>query len=487
MRDLRLGGSGTERALLFHLLVNWLLTQHATRQEKQLYIEVGELDSVAPEGLDEQEGPTVIEIKYGGDFRMWRTGADFLRHAVVDYNARSSMLILSVNPTKSDIARIERVYGNTKIPIRVVGLEYMQKLYRQYKKRLEPFISVAPPDVLQLLEDPAAIGWLNERSYESITSQDKSDDAKRWTDYRKKYVASLRQDYQNGMMVLFLGAGISNDSGVPDLDELLRRLKKEVAAEWLSKEKLENNEENTTQALEVLDSVLDQDFQLASLFYEQELSASFIDILGRVLYRGATGPAPNIQDIAQLCQNTGAGLAGVKAVITYNYDNLLEQALDALTIAYESISKKEERPGPNRMPVYHVHGYLPRADTGAIGAPEGDLVLSERGYFIFARDPFHWANTTQLHYLRENTCLMVGFSMTDPDLRRLLRIAQENQGEPRHYAIIKKQVGRDNPIHNRLLNTYQRGLERSLKDLGIRIIWISGFKEISGIIADMLS
>ena len=57
-------------------------------------------------------------------------------------------------------------------------------------------------------------------------------------------------------------------------------------------------------------------------------------------------------------------------------------------------------------------------------------------------EPYNWANITQLNYMINNTCVFIGLSMTDPNMRRLLEIAAQKRTDIkdtcRHYAIMPR-------------------------------------------------
>lgn len=54
----------------------------------------------------------------------------------------------------------------------------------------------------------------------------------------------------------------------------------------------------------------------------------------------------------------------------------------------------------------------------------------------------NWANLTQLNFLLNSTCIFIGLSMADPNLRRLLDIASKkskvNTDCCKHYVILER-------------------------------------------------
>jgi hypothetical protein len=119
----------------------------------------------------------------------------------------------------------------------------------------------------------------------------------------------------------------------------------------------------------------------------------------------------------------------VPAVITLNYDDLLETKLREKGVPCTSVFKpysKEEG-----VPIYHVHGFLPR--DGDI--PEQDLVFTESQYHDISSSGFKWSVQTIMHHLYSHHVLFVGISMKDPNLRRFLDAANPDADDPRHYTI----------------------------------------------------
>ena len=77
-----------------------------------------------------------------------------------------------------------------------------------------------------------------------------------------------------------------------------------------------------------------------------------------------------------------------------------------------------------------MHGYLKRG-----GGPKTRIILAEDDYHEELVAPYSWSNMLQSSLLTRSTCIFVGTSMTDPNLRRLLRSAFK-VGRRFHYAIL---------------------------------------------------
>jgi hypothetical protein len=193
--------------------------------------------------------------------------------------------------------------------------------------------------------------------------------------------------------------------------------------------------------------------------------------------------------------------ARVRAVISYNFDDLLERQLKRTNVQYHSIYSENESYGPDELPLYHVHGFLPETVKSYEGLERSTLVFSEEGYHQIYSDPYHWSNLVQLTNFRENTCLMVGLSMTDPNLRRLLDISARNIERPRHYAFMKRMTietfvyatangKREQVINNikgaeEFLNRHYKLNEEIMRELGVIILWYDNYDEIPGILTQI--
>ena len=127
------------------------------------------------------------------------------------------------------------------------------------------------------------------------------------------------------------------------------------------------------------------------------------------------------------------------------------------------------------------------------------IIFSEDAYHSQFIEPFSWSNLTQLAALTQNTCLLVGLSLTDPNLRRLLDVAMRKnpQGTRHHYIIRRRHEERSlwagvedpAPEERELLHTLRRRAhvleEQDANALGLNMIWIDEFEEIPEILRDI--
>jgi anion-transporting ArsA/GET3 family ATPase len=88
------------------------------------------------------------------------------------------------------------------------------------------------------------------------------------------------------------------------------------------------------------------------------------------------------------------------------------------------------------MPIYHVHGFVPLREGRESLLDE--IVLSEDQYNRAAQDPYTWQNLVQMQALSETISVMVGLSLTDRNLRRILDNLRAMPRRNRSYALLKR-------------------------------------------------
>ncbi|HEX9104630.1 MAG TPA: SIR2 family protein [Polyangia bacterium] len=114
---------------------------------------------------------------------------------------------------------------------------------------------------------------------------------------------------------------------------------------------------------------------------------------------------------------------------TTNYDDLLE-----LTIA-NMIGKRPRAVHANRRSasdgprVVHLHGYFPYDFPGAAEEKRlaAELVASDLDYHRLSNDHAAWTNRELMTLLDARSVLIVGMSLTDPNVRRLLAYLSEHK------------------------------------------------------------
>jgi len=83
---------------------------------------------------------------------------------------------------------------------------------------------------------------------------------------------------------------------------------------------------------------------------------------------------PTLRGVADLCNFRPR--IGIKSVVTYNYDSLLEHALDPTL--YRPIWNAWQTVPARKLPIYHVHGYVPLENNK--GSSPNEIVFTEDQY-----------------------------------------------------------------------------------------------------------
>ena len=274
------------------------------------------------------------------------------------------------------------------------------------------------------------------------------------------------QVFSKGPNTLFLGAGVSMSANLPSWKELLEKLldkahKKGVNFKGSHYEQL--FKEGGYSSI-----VLGRFVQ--NLFNDKsEMDAAIHQILYKKKKRITSHTIRTICKIIKKKKNLVTG------VITYNYDDLIEQCLTKLKVGNYSVCDNNE---PEvSFPVCHVHGLLTQKNPIS-----STIVLSEKEYHEIYSRAYHWSNVEQLHALQRTNCFFIGLSMNDPNLRRLLDIAKgegsKRNTDIRHFAFIDKDGIGESFNTQKERDEYCNQQENILKDLGVGIIWYHDYKTL---------
>jgi hypothetical protein len=252
-----------------------------------------------------------------------------------------------------------------------------------------------------------------------------------------------------------LGAGVSKSRGVPEWRELTRLLWMEVHGRasvpaWLRDEgdalervrswasAHEGAEFARRLCLGMPHPLADQ---MAIELLERATPAGlpFAERLRSALYRRTARPVAPGETLGVLARlfaaDQAATLRRIQRVITFNADDHLENEANRghhprrdpvlWPIARESGHPRASRGagGKPPIPVYHVHGFLPRAGAARrwLDAPD-TLVFTDAEYWATVASPLSFANRVVAQALHDSTCIFVGLSMSDVNLIRWLGV-----------------------------------------------------------------
>lgn len=295
-------------------------------------------------------------------------------------------------------------------------------------------------------------------------------------------IDQAKEQFHRGNVTLFLGAGVSASAGLPSWDNLLKNI--------LSSSDQSPLDEDDYPAICVasFSSPIITARHLFTPFLNIEDKPNniteLIEQLKKALYPdSAKKESPLISTIVEMCkQKCISGKPSVSRIITLNYDDLIETEMDKEAVKYELIYE-EGIINDEALPIIHVHGVLRQLKPNT-GLP----VLSEEEYHDIYKRSFHWSNIEMLHAFYRSTCIFIGLSMSDPNLRRLLEfVASESNGIYPHYAILPKgklpDYNWDSPSPTKYYQSSPAKEEEFLyrrikifKKLGINVIWYESGK-----------
>jgi hypothetical protein len=208
-----------------------------------------------------------------------------------------------------------------------------------------------------------------------------------------------------------------------------------------------------------------------------------------------------------------AYLRGIKptTIISFNAEALLYTMLASLLREHYGRNNKDSKKrkqrldiitrsisnnGEDRIPFYHIHGYLPipyinkkvKKSLESIDK----LVFSETEYLNLANSNFSWQSSVFLHSSYSTNLIFIGLSFADLNLRKWLSWTQSNRikeieqfdlnvnegkAPSKHFWIRKKPKSENE----------ERLLENNVAHLGVRIIWIDEYSQIGDALGNLLS
>lgn len=299
-------------------------------------------------------------------------------------------------------------------------------------------------------------------------------------DDQKNLLKKTRTTFENGDVVLFLGAGVSMSAGLPSWNNLLKRILKkgttvpESDFDFISTQCFESSIITARYIKYLYKNKME--YSLGKEVDDGELNHEFKELLVDELYPSEL----NVEDdkdgqfalIKSICDMICTGK--VESVITYNYDDLVEQELESRHIQYTSINGKN-RWMKGDVPIYHVHGMLPSNKKNIL---DSEIILSEKEYHKAYKESYNWSTVEQLHALRYKSCFFIGLSMSDPNLRRLLDLASDGTDkEKHHFVFLQNTTGL--PFHT---SKNAEIIQSMMNGFGLNVIWYKEHEDLPGIL-----
>ena len=264
-------------------------------------------------------------------------------------------------------------------------------------------------------------------------------------------IDKLGAAFQKKNLTLYLGAGVSVDNGLPTWERLVlamyfSAISNQTLEGWrpfpnylfaIAEWYLERNHEPLEVTARRLRRYYQNDHEGFMMSLHKTLYAGFLDEEAEGCGYRAVAPDdlrqanPSLDAVAHLCER-GSQHQGVRSVITYNYDNLLQLALGQVPhqTIYSNVALEAER-----LPIYHVHGFVPYNES--CHPPSEDIVFTEDQYHLAARDSYSWHNLVQVQSLANSVGLMIGLSVSDRNIRRLLDAISNAPVKAVNYALLQ--------------------------------------------------
>lgn len=286
-------------------------------------------------------------------------------------------------------------------------------------------------------------------------------------------IDKAKDAYNNMRYTFFLGAGLSMDAQLPSWSALLESLLK---SENRKPFKYINNanSESISSAMGY-SSIVTGRYALDGYLRdsqkdEDENYQDFIERIRKVLYKKKNYKSALITSVAKAVKRKKPA-----QIITYNYDDLLDELLnkkDFYSVSDNIIPRTKD------VPIYHVHGMISRDNTRP-----SNSVLSEKDYHHLYSNPHNWANVVQLNALYTSVCFFIGFSMTDPNQRRLLELARakdkhsDDIDKLPHFVFLKKEPLKGE-ASKEVNEEHWHEIEYMMSDFGLNVIWYNDFSDL---------
>ncbi|MDQ6699806.1 MAG: SIR2 family protein [Acidobacteriota bacterium] len=288
----------------------------------------------------------------------------------------------------------------------------------------------------------------------------------------ERHIRHLHGVYQAGKLRILIGAGTSIDSGLPSWEVLSLNLLNGWIQNMEEEREEQKSEEERKAAASLLHAALGRDG--ATDFIAARVSRhDFRELLADALYG-----THNLCDFRPRSVHKQLAVMSNKASLyTTNYDPLIELALEELQENTRGTGWRKYRDPAGHTyssvekcwhsPVHHLHGWIDPSSEASGPEYGGSFVITESHYLELPNNPDALANRRMQELLEtEGATLILGMSMEDPNVRRMLYRLSRSALDPIAdlYVVLKYERKED-----RLINEYvvQRWEQRKVTLISI--------------------
>jgi hypothetical protein len=260
-----------------------------------------------------------------------------------------------------------------------------------------------------------------------------------------KAIAHMRGQHERRRFGLMLGAGASKDLRFPDWKELVHRVAKSpevegptLAAEIKKPHPIiaevayhEFRRRNISKVLAISAQMRD---------VERLLVAQWEQLIKRCLYQDVPKSVKKLSELDTVYSVFLPVIRESPLTINFNYDDTLQRFwLHSRTDeekkkgrGFETITDPTFQQSHSKSVIYHPNGFLPR---NPLERPVGRIIFNDGTFASQMDDLIAGTFSSMVHYLLQQTWLLVGHSLADETLRHLLhKNAALNPGHY-HYHI----------------------------------------------------
>ncbi len=237
-------------------------------------------------------------------------------------------------------------------------------------------------------------------------------------------IKRIQEASRNGRLVLFVGAGVSKNSGVPMWGELIEKMKSELP------ESVRNEKD---------------DLKLAQLYKDSRGEKEYLEMVMGTLCHNKVIPNPIHKELLALAP---------AHIITTNYDDLIEQEIRNEYKQFAIVRSDKDMPNmtyPNALIKMHGDYTI------------GNIVLAENDYYNYPKT-FALTRAFVQSLFASKLIVFVGFSFADINLKMILNDVKN---------ILEERM---QPVYMLSLNRPDNVTQKYFESKGINIVYLEDFE-----------